>query len=679
MGIKMENRIFALDIGTRNVVGLVGVFNKGIFTLEAMEHKEHSRRAMVDGQIEDINEVANIVRELHSRLEERLDTKLEEVYVAAAGRSLLTSIGMAELATSPHIGISTQQVAELQLLAIEAASERLSVTAGANGMVCVGHSVLGYKLDGHGFSSLLNHKGSLISVEIIATFLPQQVVNSLYTTMNIAGLMVAGLTLEPIAAMNAIVPQELRGLNIALVDIGAGTSDIAISDRGTICSYTMATYAGDEITEKIISTYLVDFNMAEEMKKSDDDIIRYTDILGNELTVTAKDLANAISEAVEELSMTVCNNIEEANGRSPQAIFLVGGGSKTPGLATLVAGAMSIDQSRVAVGGNNYMKKMVNSDIDVSDPGYATPFGIAITAGTMLGNDGFFAFVNDKKIRLYSSEKQTVMDALLLSGYKYSQLLGKPSKPLQFTLDGVSKTILGKLATAAAITLNDSPASITSPIKRADRISVIDAIDGEDASAMVAEVVPSMTEQGYVTISEHVLSFGVRVLVNGMLAEPEQQICEGDILEEQPILTLAELFSEHGYDVYSFEPLKDGKPLNFDYRLQDGDEIELGVGEVFIPLSMQTEGELEQEVAEETAQPQEAVSNILYVMINDRRVELPKRQDNSPYLFVDMLNYIEIDPSTPKKNIRIFKNGVDASYLDVVNIGDSINVSWEEN
>ncbi len=674
----MQERIFALDIGTRNVVGLVGRFEKGVFTLEAMELKEHSQRAMVDGQIENIEEVAEVVKDLHGRLEKKIGAELTEVYVAAAGRALLTSRGMAELAVSPHEGVTTQQVAELQLLAIEAASERLSVTAGAEGMACVGHSVIDYKLDTHSFSSLLNHKGSLISVEIIATFLPLQVVNSLYTTMNIAGLVVAGLTLEPIAAMNAIVPQELRALNIALVDIGAGTSDIAISDKGAISAYTMATYAGDEITESIVTNYLVDFNMAEQIKKSTDDPINFIDILGNELSVTAKELAATISSAVEELSMTICNNIEEVNGRSPQAIFLVGGGSKTSGLAAQISAALSIDPKRVAVGGNNYMKKIVVSDIDVSDPEYATPFGIAITAGSMLGTDGFFAFVNDKKIRLYSSEKQTVMDALLLSGYRYSRLLGKHPKSLQFTLNGKQKTITGKFATAAVIELNNQPASISTPIKRADKISVVDAIDGEDASAVLSDILPATAQKHYVQISEHTLPFGCFATINGSPAEPDTEIVDGDVIEEINITTISELFAAHGQDVYGFEPQKDGKVLSFDYKLQDGDEIELGTGEAFIPFADDVLQQEEKTDDEPVSQKSES-RDILYVMINERRVELPNRQDNTPYLFVDMLNYIDIDPSTPKKNIKISRNGVDASYLDVINVGDSINVSWEDN
>lgn len=78
-----------------------------------------------------------------------------------------------------------------------------------------------------------------MSIELIATFLPRSVVDSLYTVIKKVWLKVNNLTLEPIAAIEAVVPQKLRLLNIALVDIGAGASDIAISSKESISSYGM--------------------------------------------------------------------------------------------------------------------------------------------------------------------------------------------------------------------------------------------------------------------------------------------------------------------------------------------------------------------------------------------------------------------------------------------------------
>ena len=76
----------------------------------------------------------------------------------------------------------------------------------------------------------------------------------------------ASITLEPIAAINAAIPANLRLLNLVMVDIGAGTSDIAACTGGSITGYTMATVAGDEITETIMKQYLVDFPTAEAVK-----------------------------------------------------------------------------------------------------------------------------------------------------------------------------------------------------------------------------------------------------------------------------------------------------------------------------------------------------------------------------------------------------------------------------
>jgi len=77
-------------------------------------------------------------------------------------------------------------------------------------------------------NSLIHHRGSEIGAEVIATFLPRSVVDSLYSVLKNCGLIMKTLTLEPIAALNVVIPPNMRNLNLALVDIGAGTSDIAL-------------------------------------------------------------------------------------------------------------------------------------------------------------------------------------------------------------------------------------------------------------------------------------------------------------------------------------------------------------------------------------------------------------------------------------------------------------------
>ncbi len=77
------------------------------------------------------------------------------------------------------------------------------------------------------------------------------VIEGLYSVISKAGLEVGNITLEPIAAINVAIKEELRLLNLALIDIGAGTSDIAITKDGKIMAYAMTSQAGDEITEAL--------------------------------------------------------------------------------------------------------------------------------------------------------------------------------------------------------------------------------------------------------------------------------------------------------------------------------------------------------------------------------------------------------------------------------------------
>lgn len=121
-----------------------------------------------------------------------------------------------------------------------------------------------YYLNGELFGSLEGHKAEAIAEDIIVTFLPEDVVDGLYSAVERAGLEVANLTLEPIAAINVAIPENFRMLNIALVDVGAGTSDLCVTKDGSIVAYGMIPYAGDELTEVLVQAFLVDFATAED-------------------------------------------------------------------------------------------------------------------------------------------------------------------------------------------------------------------------------------------------------------------------------------------------------------------------------------------------------------------------------------------------------------------------------
>ena len=119
-------------------------------------------------------------------------------------------------------------------------------------MFLVGYTVAQYRLDNYPMNNLQFHTGRKLEADVVATFLPGEVVESLYAAMREAGLQVASMTLEPIAAMNAAIPAELRLLNLAMVDIGAGTTDIALCRDGSVVGYTMASVTSSPATVAMV-------------------------------------------------------------------------------------------------------------------------------------------------------------------------------------------------------------------------------------------------------------------------------------------------------------------------------------------------------------------------------------------------------------------------------------------
>ena len=242
-----EPLVFGLDIGTRSIVGTVGYrTSTNGFVVVAQESVEHETRAMLDGQIHDLQAVADTIIQVKQKLEQLIGRKLTDVCIAAAGRVLKTVVASAEMHFNYETVVTNEHVYSLDMLGVEKAYDLLRQEQQNEDIhfYCVGYSVIRYYQNDYPITNLEGHKANTIRTELIATFLPDEVVDGLYAAVEKAGLYVANLTLEPIAAMNVAIPEKFRLLNIALVDVGAGTSDISITNDGSIIAYGMIPSAG---------------------------------------------------------------------------------------------------------------------------------------------------------------------------------------------------------------------------------------------------------------------------------------------------------------------------------------------------------------------------------------------------------------------------------------------------
>ncbi|WP_024834092.1 cell division protein FtsA [Ruminiclostridium josui] len=689
-----EDLIFALDIGTRTVIGIVGVYEKECFRVVAAEICEHKSRAMLDGQIHDIEKVAEVITQVKERLEKVLGLTLTKVAIAAAGRVLKTSQTKLEYDIEQGREITPEIVGSLEVDAIQNAQFKLDNEISNEEKMtfyCVGYSVVNYFLNGYVISSLVGHKGKKIGVEVLATFLPHVVVDSLYTVMSKVGLEVISLTLEPIAAINVTIPKDLRLLNLVLVDIGAGTSDIALTRDGSVVAYGMVPIAGDEITEKIAQEFLVDFNTAEKIKisiSSGTEKIKYTDILGNKYEITQQKAIEIIKPAVEFLARSICDKILEFNQKAPNAVFLIGGGSQIPGLTERIAEGLGLPDNRVAVRGRDVIQNIKTKIKRLTGPESITPFGIAMMAHMQKGQDFMTVTVNENKIKLFNSKKLSVADALILVGYDPDKLIGRSGKPLKFTLNGIDMTIKGELGMAAEIFVNNEPASLDTKINNNDSIYIKPSYNGMDAKKIISDFIKH--PRGLtVYLNEDRIELTPYCSINGQICGMDVDIKNGDNVQIEEIVTLKDFITKFELGFESGLLKVNGETVSPEYILKGNDRItdsELEESNTVIaPEQIFEEQEhfenddvdvpvnqFKQDYTEDNIIPDTNKGFVVYV--NGERIEL---NENKQYIFVDIFNYIDFDLSVPKGNIILKLNGSQANFTDTISPGDNIEIYWE--
>ncbi len=651
--------IFALDIGTRSVIGVLGIAEGDQVRILDTEIIEHPKRAMIDGQIEDIEQVARIAGAVKANLEARCEFVLNRVCVAAAGRALRTHQVSKVFSLPPKTVLDESKISELEGSTLELANLELfqqGSQMSQSQFHCVGYSVMRYYLDGYPISTLIGHHGSEVKIDMLVTYLPNEVIESLYATMKKIDLDIESMTLEPIAAMNLVIPQELRNLNLALVDIGAGTSDIAISRDGSVVAYGMATIAGDELTEAICSHYLVDFNTAEQIKHglAENRPIAFHDILGNAYELSTEELFPVVQEALDLLCTTIAEKMKEANGKAPAAVFLVGGASKIPTIGDLVSEKLGLNRSKVAIGGSMVVRKSILSEKDLLTPEYVTPLGIVLTAMQSKGRDGKAVTVNGVKSTMLIQSVTSVIDLLLASGYQYQQMIASSGKNLLCTVNGQQKCIRGSYATPAVVTVNSVGVSVFTQVKGGDSIEFIPSKPGADAQATVQDIVP--WNQFEVSVDGISYKAGTLVKMGTSYAAAHASIYEGAILETSAITALQQLLDHYQLSLPTTGYTLRGMRIGLDYQLQPNDVI----------ATYQPAAEKEHTIQQE-----------LMVVINGRPVQLPSKEDNSPYVFLDMLNYVNIDLKQVQGDVNLLLNGKEASFLEPINHLDEIEITWK--
>lgn len=703
---ERHNLLFALDIGTRSVIGIVAAEEAdGRLTILDTQREEHKTRAMLDGQIHDVPQVAAVIRDVKEALE-KATGPLRHVAVAAAGRALYTMTAEAEMEFGGLI--TSEQERLLDFAGVQAAQAKLASSDAVDDPTryyCVGYSTVKYLLDDTQLKTLVGQRGRIAKATVIATFLPRQVIDSMSSALNATGLEMQAITLEPIAAINVLIPPTMRHLNLVLVDIGAGTSDVAITRDGSVIAYGMVPLAGDEITEAISQHFLLDFNVAEQVKReaAEGRDVSFDDILGSHYDLSAAEIIDPIMDNVRKLAEAIAHQIVELNDTDPQAVLLVGGGALTPNLAKSVADALKLPPGRVAVRHPEGVEGIDDLPPLLRLPDTVTPLGILKIAS--LNTLHFLTvYVNEEEYHLFNFRHLTISDALLNAGIQLKKFNGKTGLGIQLMINGQSQFFPGTMGTMATLTLDGEPATLDQPIHNGCHIHIEPGKDGA-APALMLKDIADVPADYTLSVNGEQKHLAPEFLINNQPARPDAPLKDGDVITTKTTRTVGEAIAASGFSPtgrrisftlngtrsqYTAKPviLVNDQPGTLSQTVQDGDRIEyrldnepklgdiLNIDDLSAHLTILYNGA-------ETKIPSAVVS----LEVNDRpatvntiiaegsRVKYTRSEARATLVSTALASVGFVPPpATSRVTVDILVNGQPAQFTDPIKNGDALDI-----
>lgn len=384
----MENNNIAvgLDIGTTKIVAMIGRRNE-YGKLEILGVGKSKSLGVHRGVVNNITQTIQSIQQAVQGAEtDSSDYKITEVVVGIAGqhiRSLqhsdyITRANADEVIDEADIDLLINQVYKLVMLPGEEIIHVLPQE---------------YKVDGQAeIKEPIGMYGGRLEANFHVVVGQVSSIRNIGRCVKSSGLDLAGITLEPLASANAVLSQEEKEAGVALIDIGGGTTDLAIFKDGIIRHTAVIPFGGNVITEDIKEGCSIIEKQAELLKikfgsawpgeNKDNEIVSIPGLRGREpKEITLKNLSKIIHarvvEIVEQAYLEIKNyGHEEQKKKLIAGIVLTGGGSQLNHLKQLVEYITGMD-TRIGYP-NEHLAG--DSDPDMASPLYATAVGLVMNA-----------------------------------------------------------------------------------------------------------------------------------------------------------------------------------------------------------------------------------------------------------------------------------------------------------
>ena len=381
--METQNTAVGLDIGTTKIVAMIGRKNQ-YGKLETVGVGKSKSLGVHRGVVNNITQTIQSIQQAVSQEEAATDIKISGVTVGIAGqhiRSLqhsdyITRANAEQVIDEEDIDRLINQVHKLVMLPGEEIIHVLPQD---------------FKVDGQAeIKEPIGMYGERLEANFHVVVGQVSSIRNIGRCIQTAGLSLEGITLEPLASAKAVLSQEEKEAGVALIDIGGGTTDLAVFKDGIIRHTAVIPFGGNVITEDIKEGCSIIEKQAELLKikfgsawpgeNKDNEIVSIPGLRGRDpKEITLKNLSKIIHARVVEIIEQVYVEIknyghEEQKKKLIAGIVLTGGGSQLNHLKQLVEYITGMD-TRVGYP-NEHLAG--DSDSDITSPLYATAVGLVL-------------------------------------------------------------------------------------------------------------------------------------------------------------------------------------------------------------------------------------------------------------------------------------------------------------
>lgn len=387
--MEKDQLVIGLDIGTTKISAIVGRMTEH-HKIEVLGMGKAVSSGVMRGVVANITETINAIRAAVTEAENHAGTNITEVYVGIAGQ---------HIRSLQHRGILTREDSDVEITRADINRlrddmYRLSLNPGEKVIHVLPQEFI---VDNEqGILNPVGMDGSRLEANFHIIVGQNNAIRNIYRCVEKAGLIVKGLVLEPLASADSVLTNDEKEAGVALVDIGGGTTDIAIFQDGLIRHTAVIPFGGNVISRDIkeglflmtqqAELLKVKFGSALPMESQQNEIISVAALTGRQpKEISMFNLAHIINARMKEIMEHVDFQIQSSGfgDRLIGGIVMTGGGSQLSHCKQLVEYCTGLE-ARIGAP----VAHLAKTDIEeVKNPMYATGLGLIIKGFSDIGEN----------------------------------------------------------------------------------------------------------------------------------------------------------------------------------------------------------------------------------------------------------------------------------------------------